>query len=219
MFNVLFFFLSLQVIYVMRNPKDVFTSSFHYYGITSFLVKPGPQNEFLQKFLDGKGLPHCSTYSRAIRLHFPMAQIVGRPWPVGRTFLCTITLILDVQLTQSFFSTFIFNTIHKSNSSWWLLLQVRTVNITSFWFYKLTFIAVNSFWLRQIKSTHHIFFHRADVIRHQAHGIALPIFSTLVFHVWYLSINNKISVSLLIMRKYLCFSFPYSYVWLMVWSC
>lgn len=43
-----------KVIYVMRNPKDVFTSSFHYYGITSFLVNPGPQSEFLHKFLDGK---------------------------------------------------------------------------------------------------------------------------------------------------------------------
>ncbi|XP_026171346.1 sulfotransferase 2B1-like [Mastacembelus armatus] len=43
-----------KVIYVMRNPKDVFTSSFHYYGTTSFLVKPGPQSEFLHKFLNGK---------------------------------------------------------------------------------------------------------------------------------------------------------------------
>lgn len=42
-----------KVIYVMRNPKDVFTSAFHYYDITSFLVKPGPQSEFLHKFLDG----------------------------------------------------------------------------------------------------------------------------------------------------------------------
>uniref|UniRef100_A0A3P9Q097 Sulfotransferase n=1 Tax=Poecilia reticulata TaxID=8081 RepID=A0A3P9Q097_POERE len=45
---------SLDVVYVMRNPKDVFTSAFHYYNITSFLVKPGPQSEFLQKFLTGK---------------------------------------------------------------------------------------------------------------------------------------------------------------------
>ncbi|TMS21876.1 Sulfotransferase family cytosolic 2B member 1 [Larimichthys crocea] len=45
-----------KVIYVMRNPKDVFTSSFHFYGMTSFLVKPGPQSEFLHKFLDGKGI-------------------------------------------------------------------------------------------------------------------------------------------------------------------
>ncbi|XP_044034963.1 sulfotransferase family 2, cytosolic sulfotransferase 2 [Siniperca chuatsi] len=43
-----------KVIYVMRNPKDVFTSSFHYYGMASFLVNPGPQSEFLRKFLHGK---------------------------------------------------------------------------------------------------------------------------------------------------------------------
>lgn len=49
-----FFQTKPKVIYVMRNPKDVFTSSFHYFGITSFLVKPGPQSEFLHKFLDGK---------------------------------------------------------------------------------------------------------------------------------------------------------------------
>uniref|UniRef100_A0A665WVY9 Sulfotransferase n=2 Tax=Echeneis naucrates TaxID=173247 RepID=A0A665WVY9_ECHNA len=49
-----FFKVKPKVIYVMRNPKDVFTSSFHYYGIASFLVHPGSQGEFLQKFLDGK---------------------------------------------------------------------------------------------------------------------------------------------------------------------
>nr|XP_046232943.1 sulfotransferase 2B1-like [Scatophagus argus] len=49
-----FFEVKPKVIYVMRNPKDVFTSSFHYYGMTSFLVHPGPQSEFLHKFLDGK---------------------------------------------------------------------------------------------------------------------------------------------------------------------
>uniref|UniRef100_A0A3Q1GEX1 Sulfotransferase n=1 Tax=Acanthochromis polyacanthus TaxID=80966 RepID=A0A3Q1GEX1_9TELE len=55
--------LTLTVIYVMRNPKDVFTSSFHYHGMTSFLVKPGPQSEFLRKFLDGQGWSHCHIYS------------------------------------------------------------------------------------------------------------------------------------------------------------
>ncbi|XP_044194622.1 sulfotransferase 2B1-like isoform X1 [Thunnus albacares] len=49
-----FFEVKPKVIYVMRNPKDVFTSSFHYYGMTSFLVNPGSQSEFLHKFLDGK---------------------------------------------------------------------------------------------------------------------------------------------------------------------
>lgn len=49
-----FFKVKPKVIYVMRNPKDVFTSSFHYYGIASYLVKPGSQTEFLHKFLEGK---------------------------------------------------------------------------------------------------------------------------------------------------------------------
>ncbi|KAK2820964.1 hypothetical protein Q5P01_023923 [Channa striata] len=49
-----FFEVKPKVINVMRNPKDVFTSSFHYYGIASFLVQPGPQREFLEKFLNGK---------------------------------------------------------------------------------------------------------------------------------------------------------------------
>uniref|UniRef100_A0A668AQA9 Sulfotransferase n=1 Tax=Myripristis murdjan TaxID=586833 RepID=A0A668AQA9_9TELE len=49
-----FFKTKPQVIYIMRNPKDVFTSSFHYYGMASYLVNPGTQKEFLHKFLDGK---------------------------------------------------------------------------------------------------------------------------------------------------------------------
>ncbi|XP_071400266.1 sulfotransferase 2B1-like [Centroberyx affinis] len=49
-----FFKTKPKVIYVMRNPRDVFTSSFHYYGMASYLVNPGTQNEFLHKFLDGK---------------------------------------------------------------------------------------------------------------------------------------------------------------------
>ncbi|XP_069011468.1 sulfotransferase 2B1-like [Embiotoca jacksoni] len=51
-----FFEVKPKVIYVMRNPKDVFTSSFHYHSIASFLVQPGPQSDFLHKFLDGKVL-------------------------------------------------------------------------------------------------------------------------------------------------------------------
>ncbi|CDR08086.1 unnamed protein product [Oncorhynchus mykiss] len=51
-----FFTVKPKVIYVMRNPKDVFTSSYHYYGMASFLVQPGTQDQFLQKFLNGKGL-------------------------------------------------------------------------------------------------------------------------------------------------------------------
>ncbi|KAJ8363868.1 hypothetical protein SKAU_G00126990 [Synaphobranchus kaupii] len=43
-----------KVIYVMRNPKDVFTSSFHYHGMVSYLVNPGTVDEFLAKFLSGQ---------------------------------------------------------------------------------------------------------------------------------------------------------------------
>ncbi|XP_072229494.1 sulfotransferase 2B1-like isoform X1 [Leuresthes tenuis] len=49
-----FFEVKPKVIYVMRNPKDVFTSSFHYHGMASFLVSPGTKGEFLRKFLDGQ---------------------------------------------------------------------------------------------------------------------------------------------------------------------
>ncbi|XP_053269150.1 sulfotransferase 2B1 isoform X2 [Pleuronectes platessa] len=49
-----FFEVKPKVIYVMRNPKDVFTSFLHYSEVASFLVNPGPQGEFLHKFLDGK---------------------------------------------------------------------------------------------------------------------------------------------------------------------
>lgn len=49
-----FFEVKPKVINVMRNPKDVFTSSFYYYGMSSHLVEPGPQIEFLHTFLDGK---------------------------------------------------------------------------------------------------------------------------------------------------------------------
>ncbi|XP_028263522.1 sulfotransferase family cytosolic 2B member 1-like [Parambassis ranga] len=49
-----FFDVNPKVIYVMRNPKDVFTSYFHFHEIASFLVKPGSSSEFLHKFLDGK---------------------------------------------------------------------------------------------------------------------------------------------------------------------
>ncbi|KAG7236451.1 hypothetical protein INR49_000929 [Caranx melampygus] len=53
-----FFQVKPKVIYLMRNPRDVFTSSFHYHRMSSFLVNPGPQSEFLHKFFDGKGWTH-----------------------------------------------------------------------------------------------------------------------------------------------------------------
>ncbi|XP_039596295.1 sulfotransferase 2B1-like isoform X2 [Polypterus senegalus] len=43
-----------KVIYVLRNPKDIYTSSYFYYQMATFLVDPGTPDEFLMKFLDGK---------------------------------------------------------------------------------------------------------------------------------------------------------------------
>ncbi|XP_066521599.1 sulfotransferase 2B1-like [Hoplias malabaricus] len=54
MMNESYFKVKPKVLYVMRNPKDVFTSSFHYFGMASYLVKPGTPDEFLEKFLNGK---------------------------------------------------------------------------------------------------------------------------------------------------------------------
>lgn len=53
-------------------------------------------------------------YITAIQLYFRVGQIVGRLCPAGRTFPCTVALILDLQLIQSATtSTFLFNTTHK----------------------------------------------------------------------------------------------------------
>ncbi|XP_062381984.1 sulfotransferase 2B1-like [Sardina pilchardus] len=49
-----FFKVKPKVLYVLRNPKDVFTSSFYYHGMALFLVNPGTVDEFMEKFLNGK---------------------------------------------------------------------------------------------------------------------------------------------------------------------
>lgn len=59
----------LQVIYVMRNPKDVFTSLFHYSKAASYFVNSGPQREFLHKFLDGKGWAPSHNLSNTVFIH------------------------------------------------------------------------------------------------------------------------------------------------------
>lgn len=53
-----YYFESLQVLYVLRHPKDVFTSSFHYFGMASFLVNPGTVGQFMEKFLKGESMEH-----------------------------------------------------------------------------------------------------------------------------------------------------------------
>uniref|UniRef100_A0AAY4BVB3 Sulfotransferase n=2 Tax=Denticeps clupeoides TaxID=299321 RepID=A0AAY4BVB3_9TELE len=49
-----FFTAKPKVICVLRNPKDVLASSFHYYGMASYMVDPGTMDEFMEKFLSGK---------------------------------------------------------------------------------------------------------------------------------------------------------------------
>ncbi|XP_042590814.1 sulfotransferase 2B1-like [Cyprinus carpio] len=53
MMNESYFKTKPRVIYLMSDCKDVFTSSYYYYGMASYLVKPGTQDEFMEKFLDG----------------------------------------------------------------------------------------------------------------------------------------------------------------------
>ena len=44
-----------QVIYVMRNPKDVMVSSYYFHQMAGFLKDPGTFDEFMDTFLEGKG--------------------------------------------------------------------------------------------------------------------------------------------------------------------
>uniref|UniRef100_A0A4W4EX94 Sulfotransferase n=1 Tax=Electrophorus electricus TaxID=8005 RepID=A0A4W4EX94_ELEEL len=47
-------FFSSKVIYIARNPKDVFVSSFHFHNMSSFLYNPGTFEEFADKLLAGQ---------------------------------------------------------------------------------------------------------------------------------------------------------------------
>lgn len=44
-----------QVIYVMRNPKDILVSSYYFHQMAAFLEDPGTFDEFMDKFLEGRG--------------------------------------------------------------------------------------------------------------------------------------------------------------------
>ncbi|XP_031729554.1 sulfotransferase family 2, cytosolic sulfotransferase 3 isoform X1 [Anarrhichthys ocellatus] len=45
-----------KAIYVMRNPKDILVSSYHFHKMAEFLESPGTFDEFMEKFLKGKVL-------------------------------------------------------------------------------------------------------------------------------------------------------------------
>ena len=57
---------------MMRNPRDVFTSYFHFSGMASYLVTPGTQTEFLNKFLDGKGIQYMDCLCIAFVHFYPL---------------------------------------------------------------------------------------------------------------------------------------------------
>lgn len=47
--------MSLQVIYVARNPKDVAVSFYHFHHLAKFLPDPSSFDAFLTQFLEGTG--------------------------------------------------------------------------------------------------------------------------------------------------------------------
>lgn len=48
-------FLSLQVVYVARNAKDVAVSFYHFYRMAKVHPDPGTWGSFLEKFMAGEG--------------------------------------------------------------------------------------------------------------------------------------------------------------------
>ncbi|XP_034094807.1 sulfotransferase 2B1-like [Gymnodraco acuticeps] len=89
-----FFEVKPKVIYVTRNPKDVFTSSFHHHEAASFLVDPGPQTQFLHKFLDGKG-------THWMKEIVPLIMSGGDPEPVDNIVNWKRVPWLELQQTAS----------------------------------------------------------------------------------------------------------------------
>jgi len=46
----------------MRNPKDILVSSYYFHQMATFLEDPGTFDEFLDKFLEGRGQRSHLTY-------------------------------------------------------------------------------------------------------------------------------------------------------------
>lgn len=66
-----------QVIYVIRNPKDVMVSSYHFHQMAGFLEDPGTFDEFMEKFLEGRGQRSvCSSGKSDFSMSVPCDQIL-----------------------------------------------------------------------------------------------------------------------------------------------
>ena len=92
----------------MRNPRDVFTSYSHFSRMASFLVSPGTQTEFLNKFLDGKGIQYMDCLCIAFVHFYPLCLFsllglifnpetgIRRLWPlhIHINFFSSLTLAI-----------------------------------------------------------------------------------------------------------------------------
>ena len=92
----------------MRNPRDVFTSCSHFSRMASFLVSPGTQTEFLNIFLDGKGIQYMDCLCIAFVHFYPLCLFsllglifnpetgIRRLWPlhIHINFFSSLTLVI-----------------------------------------------------------------------------------------------------------------------------
>lgn len=59
-FKMLVFLISLQMIYMARNAKDVAVSYYYFHQMAKMHPEPGTWEEFLDKFVAGKGRSNFS---------------------------------------------------------------------------------------------------------------------------------------------------------------
>ncbi|XP_036051261.1 3-beta-hydroxysteroid sulfotransferase-like isoform X2 [Onychomys torridus] len=63
-----FFSSKAKVIYLIRNPRDVLVSGYHFWCATTYIKKPESLEEYYENFLQGKGI------TGDWRFHFTVAQ-------------------------------------------------------------------------------------------------------------------------------------------------